>query len=60
MTVLLFLSCLKPETAPLVIDASTMEDWFSSSCVSTTPGKPMMWTGSPIWTPLESASESTG
>ncbi len=60
ITVLLFLSCLKPDTAPFVIDASTIEDWFKSSCESTTPGKPMMWTGSPICAPLESASESTG
>ncbi len=60
ITVLLFRSCLNPEIAPLVIDASTIEDWFRSSCESTTPGKPMMCTGSPIWAPLASASESTG
>ena len=41
-------SCLKPETAPLVTDASSVADLLSSSCDSTTPGKPMMCTGSPI------------
>ena len=42
-------SILKPETVPLVTEASTLADWFSSSWESTTPGKPRMCTGSPIW-----------
>ena len=41
-------SILKPDTAPLVTEASSVADWFSSSCESTTPGKPRMCTGSPI------------
>ncbi len=60
ITVLLFLSCLNPEMAPFVIDASIMDDWFRSSWERTTPGNPMMCTGSPICTVFESASASTG
>ncbi len=42
-------SCLKPDTAPLVTEASSVTLRFSSSCERTTPGKPRIWTGSPIW-----------
>ena len=42
-------SCLKPDTAPLVTEASSAALLFKSSCERTTPGKPRMWTGSPIW-----------
>ena len=41
-------SCLMPDTAPLVTDASSVELWLRSSWERTTPGKPRMWTGSPI------------
>ena len=42
-------SILKPDTVPLVAEASTVADWLRSSCESTTPGNPRMCTGSPIW-----------
>ena len=35
-------SCLNPEIAPLVTDASTLADALRSSWLSTTPGKPRM------------------
>ena len=35
-------SSWKPETAPLVTDASLDVDLFRSSCDDTTPGKPKM------------------
>jgi hypothetical protein len=41
-------STLKPETAPFVTEASSATELLRSSCVSTTPGKPRMRTGSPI------------
>ena len=41
-------SILKPDTVPLVTEASSVADLFSSSWESTTPGKPRMCTGSPI------------
>src|SRR6266704_3599798 len=53
-------SCLNPEIAPLVTDASTLADALRSSWLSTTPGKPRTWSLSPIWALAESASESVG
>src|SRR5438105_40700 len=41
-------SCLNPETAPPVTDASILADEFSSSWLRTTPGKPTMWSRSPM------------
>src|SRR3989449_2167164 len=53
-------SCLKPEIAPFVTDASTLADALSSSWLSTTPGKPRMWSLSPICAFDESPSASDG
>src|SRR5207237_1029625 len=54
------MSRLKPETVPFVTDASTFADAFRSSCVITTPGKPMMWIASPMCAAVESPSGSAG
>src|SRR2546429_427250 len=53
-------SSLNPEIAPLVTDASTLADALRSSWLSTTPGKPRMWSLSPICVFEESASGSVG
>ena len=54
------MSCLKPEIAPFVTDASTFADAFKSSWLSTTPGKPRMWILSPIFVFEESPRVSAG
>ena len=53
-------SCLKPEIAPLVMEASILADEFKSSWLNTTPGNPMMCMRSPIRVFAESASASVG
>src|SRR5207253_2150981 len=53
-------SCLNPEIAPFVTDASTLFDAFNSSWLSTTPGKPRMWSLSPSFAFDESPSTSVG
>jgi len=54
------MSCLKPEIAPLVTDASTFADAFKSSWLNTTPGKPRMWIRSPTLAFDESPSINAG
>jgi hypothetical protein len=51
---------LKLEMAPFVTEASTFAVALRSSCESTTPGKPRMWIGSPIFTFFDSASLKAG
>ena len=56
----LAMSCLNPEIAPFVTDASTCAEALSSSWLTTTPGKPRMWSLSPIFAFDESPSVSDG